>query len=96
MAANDSSNTEAAAPIDTAAARAANDVGRSIGDAVQGFHTIYRLATMCIGELGADAGDAEPLILAMRDLAQKHGAALDRCLGDGGLGVFVDTEAAHG
>lgn len=69
--------------------------GVVVSDAVQAFHTIHRLAVMCTQEIGRrntdDDGDA--LLLAIRDIAEKHGRALDAHPDSTGLGIFNDGES---
>lgn len=65
-----------------------------IGNAVQAFHTISRLTSMCIQQIAHrqtdDDGDA--LLLSIRDVARMHGEALDSVLGNDRLGVFDPTD----
>ena len=78
-----------------------------ISDAVQAFHTIYRLSVMCVQEIAhRDGGDDEGdvLLLAIRDIAEKHGYALDHHPASTGVGLFderdddedSESEAANG
>jgi hypothetical protein len=68
-----------------------------VSDAVQAFHTIYRLSVMCTQEIGRrtsdDDGDA--LLLAIRDIADKHGRALDAHPDSAGLGIFEHEDDAR-
>lgn len=82
------------------------DEALPISNAVQAFHTIYRLATMCIHETATETdSDGDTLMIAMRELAEKHGRALDECLGGlnpmSSFGLFDPkagqlAEASHG
>jgi hypothetical protein len=71
--------------------------GVVVSDAVQAFHTIYRLAVMCSQEIThrttEDDGDA--LLLAIRDIAEKHGRSLDEHPDSTGLGVFESSVEAN-
>jgi hypothetical protein len=78
-----------------AAAKCTEERMHVVSDAVQAFHTIHRLSVMCTQEIGRrntdDDGDA--LLLAIRDIAEKHGRALDAHPDSTGVGVFDDGES---
>jgi hypothetical protein len=68
-----------------------------VSDAVQAFHTIYRLSVMCTQEIGRrnTDDDGDVLLLAIRDIADKHGRALDGHPDSDGLGVFEHEDDAQ-
>jgi len=85
-----------AAPIKarSSSATLSREQALPIGNAVQAFHTIRRLGIMLTDK--ADDEEAVALVLSIRDIAEKHGAALDECLGkmspDSSLGVFEEVQ----
>jgi hypothetical protein len=71
------------------------DAERAVTSAIHGLYRIRRLAIRAVDELSADGGDAESFCMAITEISQLHGKALDDCVkrvtGAPGVGCF-DTE----
>ena len=73
-------------------------------EAITAFHAIYRLSVCIIAELPRASGDANSFCMAITDISQLHGKALDDCVtrvtGHPGVGCFdkefIDHEEASG
>jgi hypothetical protein len=75
------------------------DAERTVTCAIHGLYRIRRLAIRAVDELPAEDGDAESFCMAITEISQLHGKALDDCVtrvtGCPGVGCF-DHGPAHG
>jgi hypothetical protein len=64
----------------------------TLEQAIHALCAMHRLAICIIGELPTKCGDAESFCVAIREISQLHGKALDDCLirvsGTTGIGCF--------
>ena len=78
------------------------DAQITVHDAITAFHAIYRLSVCIIAEMPRASGDANSFCMAISDISQLHGKALDDCVtrvtGHPGVGCFdakyIDREEA--
>jgi hypothetical protein len=78
-----------------------DDAQVTVVRAIHALYRIRRLALRAVDELSAEDGDAESFCMAITEISQLHGKALDDCLtrvtGTPGVGCFdkefIDHEA---
>jgi hypothetical protein len=69
-----------------------DDAQVTVGLAIGAFYRIRRLAIRAVDELTTESGDAESFCMAITEISQLHGKALDDCMtrvtGHPGVGCF--------
>ena len=78
------------------------DAQTAVGEAIHALYRIRRLAIRAVDELTPGDGDAESFCMAITEISQLHGKALDDCAtrlsGHSGVGCFdkehIDREEA--
>lgn len=77
-----------------------DDAEATVGLVVNALYRIRRLAIRAVDELTAEGGDAESFCMAITEISQLHGKALDDCMtrvtGHPYMGCFDKEESAHG
>ena len=87
--------SKASPPMNRAALSRAQEI--RIQEAAQAFFNIYRLAVLCVQQIGTRTGDddADPLLQAIEDIAELHGRRLDALLQDA-PGWFDEDDRRRG
>jgi hypothetical protein len=57
-----------------------DDAQVTVVHAIHALYRIRRLALRAVDELGAEGGDAESFCMAITEISQLHGKALDDCM----------------